>query len=191
MSITQDVIDRTRRFEGVVPHMYLDTEGNVTVGVGHLLSNAAAAISLAFVDKVSESPVDADQKSNGWQTVSVLPKGHTAAWYADKTSIKLLDDVISDVLSGDLAARENQLRHHFAGYDAYPATAQAGLVDMVFNLGMSKLISGFPTFVGAVKNKDWATAAAQCHRLPPVSETRNREVKRLFLDAASGFREQY
>ena len=31
------------RFEGRVPYMYLDTAGNVTVGIGHMLATAGAA----------------------------------------------------------------------------------------------------------------------------------------------------
>jgi hypothetical protein len=58
---------------------------------------------------------------------------------------------------------------------------------MAFNLGVTKLENGFPTFVKAVKSLDWATAAAQSHRLPPVSEERNQAAKRLFIAA----RDQY
>ena len=31
------------KYEGNVPHMYLDTKGYVTVGVGHLLNDVEAA----------------------------------------------------------------------------------------------------------------------------------------------------
>ncbi len=37
------------RYEGDVRHMYLDTEGYVTIGVGHLVRNLAAALKLNLV----------------------------------------------------------------------------------------------------------------------------------------------
>ena len=36
-------------FEGVVQYMYLDIEGNVTIGIGHLIKDVAAAEELPFV----------------------------------------------------------------------------------------------------------------------------------------------
>lgn len=189
MTISSEVIDRLRKFEGVIPYMYLDTDGNVTVGVGHLLSNSVAANPLPFVDKKSNLAAVDTQKAAEWQTVSDLDAGHAASYYDRFTQLKLQDADINALLSGDAAKVEDQLRDKFFDYDTFPEKAQAGLIDMGFNLGVPKLIAKFPTFVKAVKGKDWATAAAECHRKPPVSENRNNEIKQLFLDAASGFRE--
>jgi len=36
-------------FEGTIPHMYLDSKGYVTVGIGHLISSVTEAQKLAFV----------------------------------------------------------------------------------------------------------------------------------------------
>jgi GH24 family phage-related lysozyme (muramidase) len=186
MSITPDVIERTRRFEGVIPYMYLDTGGNVTVGVGHLLSDRAAAGGLSFVDKLSDVLADEIQKSAEWLTVSELEPGHAAGYYAASTKLMLRVSDIDSLLRGDLTVVEGQLRGQFPDYDTYPQQAQAGLIDMGFNLGVHKLISKFPIFVGAVRDKNWATAAAECHRKAPISDERNDAVKQLFLDAAGG-----
>ncbi len=37
------------RYEGDVRHMYLDSKGHVTIGVGHLVRNLAAALKLNLV----------------------------------------------------------------------------------------------------------------------------------------------
>src|SRR5947209_17316403 len=47
-------------FEGSIPFMYVDSTGNVTVGVGNLLANAAAAQKLTFQrlpDPIATPPV--------------------------------------------------------------------------------------------------------------------------------------
>ena len=48
---------------------------------------------------------------------------------------------------------------------------------MGFNLGVEKLISGFPSFVKAAKAKDWKKAAKESHRKPPVPKERNDEIQ--------------
>lgn len=42
--------------EAKIRHMYLDSDGNVTVGIGHLLRDADAAAKLAFVVRGSGAP---------------------------------------------------------------------------------------------------------------------------------------
>ena len=37
------------QYEGKIPHMYLDTKGYVTVGIGHLLKDVAAAQKVPFL----------------------------------------------------------------------------------------------------------------------------------------------
>jgi GH24 family phage-related lysozyme (muramidase) len=46
---TATYLPKLKVFEGSVPYMYLDTTGNVTVGVGKMLPNAAAAQKLGFI----------------------------------------------------------------------------------------------------------------------------------------------
>ena len=40
-----------KRGEGCISHMYLDTVGKVTVGVGNMLPTAEAAVELPFIDR--------------------------------------------------------------------------------------------------------------------------------------------
>ena len=45
----EEIVRDFDRFEGRIAHMYLDTKGLVTVGVGKMLRNEAAALKLPFV----------------------------------------------------------------------------------------------------------------------------------------------
>ena len=46
-------------YEGIYPHMYLDTKGLVTVGVGKMLPNVKSAIALPFYDKITRQQATA------------------------------------------------------------------------------------------------------------------------------------
>ena len=78
---------------------------------------------------------------------------------------------------------ENQLAAALPKWHTYPEPVQEALFDMAFNLGLGGL-KKFTTLLHAVNTGDWATAAAQCHRIG-ISEERNRATAALFLQAGS------
>jgi GH24 family phage-related lysozyme (muramidase) len=45
---------KLEKYEGRVNHMYLDTMGHVTIGVGHLLDNATKAESIGLIYRNSK-----------------------------------------------------------------------------------------------------------------------------------------
>lgn len=184
MSITPDILDRTKRFEGNIPYMYLDTKGNVTVGVGLMLPNANAAVALPF-KRNSDLLLASDiEKKAEWTTIKGLQFPHIATWYLPFTSMTLDQATIDQFLQSELEKVETSLQTHFVDYPIYSAKAQAGLIDMAYNLGVNGLLTKFPTFVAAVKAQEWETAAVECHRLD-VQPDRNTEVELLFQEAAS------
>lgn len=184
MSVTNQMLNNEKRFEGNVAFMYLDTRGNVTAGVGKLLSNAAAASALPFMKKSDNTAATPAAITAEWQSVHGLEAGHTPPYYDPRTTLKLLQPAIDNQLRSDLQVVENQLKAQFGNYDNFPAKAQEGVVDMGFNLGVARLMREFPSFVAAVRAENWNTAANQCHR-QGVSAERNDFVANLFRQAAS------
>jgi GH24 family phage-related lysozyme (muramidase) len=184
MAIPQELIDMEKDFEGNIEHMYLDTGGNVTVGVGHLLASAGDAASLPFVHKSDGAAATDQEKQDEWTTMHGEDAGQVASYYDQFATLRLNQDDIDATLTDDLNAVEDSLRNTFANYDSFPQKAQEGLIDMAFNLGIGKLTSAFPNFVAAVQQQDWTTAADECHRTG-ISDDRNDAVKQLFLDAAN------
>ena len=65
-----------------------------------------------------------------------------------------------------------------------PTTVQQALIDMAYNLGTGQrgLAGGWPKFNQAIRNKDWAGAAAESNR-PQLNDERNAYVRQL-LEAA-------
>src|SRR5579863_2584618 len=66
-------------FEGSIPWMYLDTRGNVTVGVGLLVPDAAAAQKLPFV--FEGRAATAAETATEYARVHGMPMGRPAPFY--------------------------------------------------------------------------------------------------------------
>ena len=190
MAITPDEISRVQRYEGdknhqAVNHCYLDTKGNVTIAWGHKIGTAAAAASLPFIHKTDQKPATSQECQTEWTKIKAMVFGqnYSDTYYAASCTLLLKGPDMDALLKQDLTVFEQQLAHLFPGYAQFPQPAKAGLVDMIYTLGLSGLQSSFGNFIAAVKKQDWNTAANECHRLPPVPAARNTEVRQLFLQA--------
>ena len=175
------VIKLIKSGEGSISHMYLDTVGKVTVGVGNMLPSIEAAHALPFIHADDKQAANADEIGAEFDLVSAQKKGMLAKNYKKFTRLILTDDYIDKLLEIRLGKFEKQLRIDFPDYDQYPEKARMGLLDMAFNLGNNGLIKKFPTFSKGAREQDWLACAAECKR-QGISDTRNQEVASLFLD---------
>ena len=183
MAYLDDSLAHLETFEGIVPWMYLDTRGYVTVGVGEMLANAARAQSLAFVDGNGQ-PSAPDAILSDYNRVSGLAPARVPGFYRTGTSPILPHAAIDTLLLQHLTYFDGQLADQFQSYAAFPDPAKLGLLDMIYNLGVTGLFQGYPHFCGFVQNQDWTNAAAQCHRNGP-SQARNDWTRQQFLEAAA------
>ena len=87
-----------------------------------------------------------------------------------------------EILAADVKSTLLRLGSVFPEWNTYPEPVQVALVDMAFNLGVPGLVKKFPSFVAAVKSRDWAGASRECRRRG-ISEARNAETERLFAEA--------
>ena len=173
---------RLREHEGVVPHLYLDTLGLVTCGVGHMIPNANAMAGIpmiqpggavaSLVDKVTE-----------WYRVKHLEPARLPAYYAENTTLRMTPEAITALQDEDVEAFQEALRSLLPEFDQFPEPAQEALLDMAFQLGAKGLIDKFPHLIVAVQAHDWQTCAAQCHRAG-IQEWRNVATANLFRRAA-------
>jgi GH24 family phage-related lysozyme (muramidase) len=170
-------------WEGRIPHMYLDTRGLVTVGVGKMLPNVAAAQALPFVRRDNGAPARPDEIQRDYDAVKAQPKAMLAGSYRKFTQLDLPDAAIDALLKttadqfiADLAAR-------FAGWAGYPAPAKRALIDMAYNLGIGGLMA-FVRLKAAVEARRWDVAADECAR-NGISPDRNSWTRNLFLACRS------
>jgi GH24 family phage-related lysozyme (muramidase) len=169
-------------FEGRFSYMYLDTVGCVTVGVGKMLPDAAAARKLPFVVRATGSAATADDIASDFASVKKQTAGLLASKYKPFTKIDLPDTEIDKLLLAEAEDFDGQVRRNFSGYDDYPVDARRVILDMAFNLGMGGLLK-FKKFKAAAEAHDWATAAAECKR-GGIQQSRNDWAKNLLLEVA-------
>src|SRR5436190_1761603 len=93
-----------RDAEGTLPHMYLDTAGMVTVGVGHMTPDAEAAQKLTFVVRSSGSTATEEQIAADYENVSRQQKGMSASHYQQFTKLDMKSSAIDALLSADVAS---------------------------------------------------------------------------------------
>ena len=174
-----DIQADTTRWEGRINHMYLDTVGKVTVGVGKMLPNVAAAQALAFVRRADGGAASADEIGRDFQAVSAQPKAMLAASYRKFTQLDLPDPEIDALLKTVVDGFQAELVKRFNGYAGYPAPAKRALLDMIYNLGPGGL-GAFVRLRTAIEAGNWDAAASECQR-NGISQARNDWTRDLFL----------
>jgi GH24 family phage-related lysozyme (muramidase) len=182
MASWHDFKKEIKASEGSISHMYLDTVGKVTVGVGNMLPDIASAQRLGFVDRKTLKPATKEEIKTEFEKVSKLVKGLIASSYKKDTTLDLPSTEIDKLLDSRIDGFKTELKGKFPSFDTYPMTVQFGILDMAFNLGTNGLVTKFPSFKKAIEEKDWKKAATESNR-PQVSVTRNTTVKKWLEDA--------
>lgn len=191
--VRREVTKKIEEYEGRIDHLYLDSVGKVTVGVGHLIPNRLATASIKLhkaVNGLPTQPATPKEKEDEYAAIVKQKKGFKASAYKQYASLMMsaaeidrLRDAHIDTFYRELTILYRKKRGYPNDFDSLPKDVQLALFDMVFNLGATKIVSTFPTFDRYLKKGDWAQAALASNR-PQVSLARNRYVKDLLLSAA-------
>lgn len=168
--------------EGNVSHMYVDTVGKVTVGIGNMLPNAAAACALAFVNRTTGNRATPAEITADFNAVAAQPPARSARLYRPFTKLDLPNVAIDNLFRDRVAGFQDELRRAYPDYDDYPDSVQLALLDMAFNMGTAALRK-WPRLNKAISEQDWEAAAADSTR-PKANPARNAAIKALFEKAA-------
>jgi len=163
--------------------MYRDSVGKVTVGVGLMLPDAAAACALPFQAGVAAAT--AQQIEAEFARVTALPLGKLPSFYRAAGSLELPEPVMEAKLSAVLTGFETTLRAKLTGYDKLPDGVRMALLDMAYNLGPTGLLEGYPKMIHAVETGAWAEAAAECSR-GGINAARNAWTRQQMMQAVVG-----
>lgn len=179
-SVRAAFVPFTARFEGVVPFLYLDVLGLVTVGIGNLVDASATcpdapwtpALSLPFLH-ADGSRASRDEVIAEWDHVKGLremaPLGGLA--FRSVTSLHLDAAGIDAVVQSRLALDDAELARVFAGYPDWPADAQLALLSMAWAMGPD-FYPRWPHFTAAARAADFRGCALDCQ----IKTTGNRGV---------------
>jgi GH24 family phage-related lysozyme (muramidase) len=170
--------------EGNIPHLYKDTKGKITIGVGYVVRNLDAALKLDFIDKASGARASQEDIRKEYEAIAILPfgQGYPAVSYTKYTRLVLSSTEINRLLNIMAAEKEKEVALRLPLYE-YPEDVQRVLIDMAYNLGTTGLFNKFPKFIEAIKAKKWSEASKEC-RSRDISEERNQKRKSL-LERAS------
>ena len=168
--------------EGLFLDMYLDSESNVTVGLGHLIPSPEEAKKLPFVERGSSKPAHDNHIANAYRKVKrQIDWRGFAHKYVGLTSIQVPRAAVTTLAFDDIDQKLREIRHFFPNFETYPLPAKHALMDMVYNSGIGTVV-GKKDFSAAVRIRDWKTAAQKSHR-DAASDKRNRLVRDWFLEA--------
>lgn len=187
----QIILDYIAEHESDIEHMYLDSNGFLTVGIGkniHRYSDDELA-KLPFT--INGRAATRDEILQEAKRVKNMPKNHNASYY--KSDIRIQDKEFRRQSALDHIRQDRKaLRNIFPEFDKYSVNLQKGLHDMIYTLGATRFKTKFNNFINGVRNWDFVTAANESLRkfnskdTPAKSEKdkRNIDTKALFLKEA-------
>jgi GH24 family phage-related lysozyme (muramidase) len=169
--------ERLKKFEGSTSYMYRCSGGEVTVGVGHAIFDAAHAAQLPWAGAPAPTLISAD-----FAQVAAADKGLVATRYENLTQCRLSAEAVDALLFSDIEAFEKNLTVSLPAWKSYPEPAQQALFDMAYNLGVGGLLK-FHKMLAACASGEWEAAATECRR-GGIADARNQETAALFRRAA-------
>lgn len=186
--VKTEVSKNIEKYEGRIPHLYLDTVGKVTVGIGHMVLNKMAISTVTMYKKPANNGLvllaTAAEKHAEYEVIKKQPYGrrYGAVSFKKHTALIMKDVDMNTQRDKHIQSFYKELTRYYTvangfskAFDAMPAEVQKALFDMVFNLGITKLKKQYVKFNGFIKLEKWGDAAKQSNRLG-ISPLRNKYV---------------
>lgn len=158
-------LDRLDEFEGVVKHMYLDSNGFVTVGRGVLIDPIKLIKTKGIVFKHRGSNKIASQKeiAEDYKKVKKIGKGFSAGKYKAYTKLDATNTSLQASFANSLKQAEKDAKIFYPDLDKLPDEVRYALIDMAYNLGLSKLRK-YKKLKKALEAGDYEKAAKESNR---------------------------
>lgn len=192
ISVKTMVQKKLEEYEKRYNHMYLDSKGKVTIGVGHLIANKSTVATIPLYNTKNNqptTPASLKEKQDEYGNVLKQKKNYKANWYKQFTKLVMKDADINAqrdkhiaIFYTELSGMYSKTKGYTNDFDAMPDEVQLALFDMIFNLGQTNLRTGFINFNKAIRQEKWDEAAKQSNRLD-VNAARNLYVRTLLTKA--------
>lgn len=177
-TMTDDEIEQIyrvlRQHENSYMHMYADTDGNVTIGIGTMLSSIenAQKIGLLTSDNKPASPQQVADAFNAVKNFYAEHKNYAAPAYSSVTSLHITDDIAKSLLTSHVRSDRDGLRSLYSNLNNKPWAAVLATHDMIYNLGVGNL-GNYTKFNDAFNKKEWGIAARESAINNPINKDRN------------------
>lgn len=177
MSVITDQWSFTAPFEGIVRHLYLDSVGKITCGVGFMLPDEAACARMQWTPNVQEAIADFRRLKEEHGPFEKFAAAH----YRPMVRAALAEDFMRQEFARRMADMAKLVGTAFV--NAMPLPARVAYLDLCYNLGVGG-VSKFHHLNNAIAARDWLEASRQCHR-QGVSEKRNAATSAQFASCAT------
>jgi len=169
----------TAPFEGNELFPYLDGNGNITCAIGDMLPDVQA-LADAF-------QVDLPAAQTAWDDLKSCPQGFAAPHYQGTTGLRLTPARAMELFEQCAPKYIGMCERNITNFWGLDGNAQKAAFDVFYNAGY------FRRFCAALSVRDYASAAAQCHRKETpdpitgdhvpggISKARNDATKALIL----------
>ena len=184
--------------EGNITHIYGDTGGRPTVGIGHLIKGEQDLLAIherfGFYKRRDDGEpgtekADFEDVLRDYRKIETLHlHGQPAHDFWQFTTVDLMLGDIIRLRDQDIEEHLGYLLHYkkeFPNYLSYPLGAQLALLDMSFNRGNRTVREDYPPFIEAIQNRNWMRAAEASSKVGKPSETRQAAISSLFKQAAA------
>ncbi len=185
--VKTEVSKNIEKYEGRIPHLYLDTVGKVTVGIGHMVPNKIAMSTVTMYKKGANNLLvlaTLAERHAEYDVIKKQPFGRSygAASFKKHTTLIMKDADINVQRDKHILSFYKELTGYYTtanrfvkAFDSMPVEVQKALFDMAFNLGITKLKNQYVKFNGFIKLEKWDEAAKQSNRVG-ISPVRNKYV---------------
>lgn len=183
--IKKEIMERNandiQKFEGKTNHIYCDTSGNLTVGIGANVNNKDIFMKVNWRDENGKLMND-EEKAAAYGKIC-KDKGEmkdfniAASKYKEKWSIRIdneeADRLMREHMSDDIDDLRKICERLGKDFDALPPSLQDVMLDMRYNMGNNFNEDKWEDLFDALIINDYEGAAKEVHRKYPISKERN------------------
>lgn len=172
LTFDEHVLD-TIAWEGKVAHLYLDSRGFMTVGIGICLvtedkpRDPTRALKLPFKNLETGQPAKEEEIRAAFDKVAIMPPGLQSSRYETHPRLELdeqtMRQMVRDYVDGKALPA---VRRNFPEFDTFPKCVRRALLDILYNCGPAffddskpKLPAKAPKLRAAILAKKWDVAA--------------------------------
>lgn len=167
-------------FEGVIPHIYLDTEGKITTGVGALIDDEDAFMAVDWLVDGKRPATDAEKKAayarfQDLKRQKKFGQKYGAGYFKDKSRLQVSEEYALKRMNEHLQNDLKKLREGIDGFDNLPYPLKDVLMDIRYTCG-SVTRKNWKFLREGIDKKDLTQIFNHVNR-PQVSSSRNKWAK--------------
>ena len=179
--------DFFKKNEDIIPHLYIDSEGKPTIGVGQHLESFGEFNKMPLKDEYGNSATET-QKAVAWKEMQTIKNNkanynengkfkYSADNFPGNQNLTISEEDADEYGANYMRGEIHHLREKFKDFDSHPKEVQIVLMDIQCNIGNTKFNRDkWPNLFEALEQKDYKRAAQEVNR-KGVHDERNKESK--------------